>query len=62
MDLPHVFEPFYTTKPAGTGLGLAVSYGIVQKHLGTIDVESPPGQGATFVLTFPIVESTAERV
>jgi PAS domain S-box-containing protein len=53
-DLPHLFEPFYTTKPAGTGLGLAVSYGIVQDHQGTIEVQSAPGQGATFTLTFPV--------
>jgi signal transduction histidine kinase len=58
-DLPHVFEPFYTTKPSGTGLGLAVSYGIVQDHLGTIDVRSEPGQGATFVLGFPALEDVA---
>jgi PAS domain S-box-containing protein len=57
--LPHLFEPFYTTKPAGTGLGLAVSYGIVQDHLGTIDVESTPGKGATFTLSFPILEGPA---
>jgi signal transduction histidine kinase len=56
-DLPHIFEPFYTTKPSGTGLGLAVSYGIVQDHLGAIDVQSTPGQGATFVLSFPVMES-----
>jgi signal transduction histidine kinase len=55
-DLPHLFEPFYTTKPSGTGLGLAVSYGIVQDHLGTIDVRSAPGQGATFTLTFPSLQ------
>ena len=54
--LPHLFEPFYTTKPSGTGLGLAVSYGIVQNHLGTIDVHSVAGQGATFTLSFPILE------
>jgi two-component system, cell cycle sensor histidine kinase and response regulator CckA len=53
--LPHLFEPFYTTKPAGTGLGLAVSYGIVQNHLGTIDVHSVAGQGATFTLSFPVL-------
>jgi signal transduction histidine kinase len=55
--LPHLFEPFYTTKPSGTGLGLAVSYGIVQNHLGTIDVHSVEGQGATFTLSFPVLES-----
>jgi two-component system, NtrC family, sensor kinase len=55
VHLPHLFEPFYTTKPSGTGLGLAVSYGIIQDHLGTIDVRSTPGQGATFILSFPIL-------
>ena len=55
--LPHLFEPFYTTKPSGTGLGLAVSYGIVQSHLGTIDVHSLANQGATFTLRFPILEN-----
>jgi signal transduction histidine kinase len=55
-DLPHLFEPFYTTKPSGTGLGLAVSYGIVQDHQGSIDVRSATGQGTTFTLTFPILE------
>ena len=57
-DLPHLFEPFYTTKPAGTGLGLAVSYGIVQDHEGTIEARSAHGQGATFTLTFPALERT----
>jgi two-component system NtrC family sensor kinase len=57
--LPHLFEPFYTTKPSGTGLGLAVSYGIVQSHLGTIDVHSVANQGATFTVRFPILENVA---
>jgi PAS domain S-box-containing protein len=57
-DLPHIFEPFYTTKQSGTGLGLAVSYGIVQSHQGTIDVQSAPGRGATFTLTLPILETS----
>lgn len=52
----HIFEPFYTTKPegAGTGLGLSVSYGIVQAHGGTIDVESAPGVGTVFRISLPI--------
>jgi PAS domain S-box-containing protein len=52
-ELSKVFDPFYTTKKAGTGLGLSVSYGIIQDHHGTVDVESVPGHGTTFSLAFP---------
>jgi signal transduction histidine kinase len=54
-----IFEPFFTTKAAGkgTGLGLSVTYGIIQEHKGSITVESEPGQGASFILTFPTVGS-----
>ena len=52
--LQHIFEPFFTTKPSGTGLGLSVTYGILNDHNATIDVESTPGQGTRFVVTFPI--------
>jgi PAS domain S-box-containing protein len=52
-ELSKVFDPFYTTKKLGTGLGLSVSYGIIQDHHGTVDVQSVPGRGTTFVLAFP---------
>jgi signal transduction histidine kinase/ActR/RegA family two-component response regulator len=56
----RVFDPFFTTKgKAGLGLGLAVSYGIVTRHEGTINVESEAGRGATFRITLPKVEAEA---
>jgi signal transduction histidine kinase len=51
--LARVFDPFFSTKPTGTGLGLSITDGIVREHGGTIDVESSPGRGTRFVLTFP---------
>jgi signal transduction histidine kinase len=52
----RVFEPFFTTKPPGegTGLGLSVSYGIIQAHEGTISVESIPEVGTTFTILLPL--------
>ena len=55
-ELPRIFEPFYTTKPAGegTGLGLAVAKRIVDFHSGSIDVQSTVGVGTTFTIQFPV--------
>jgi PAS domain S-box-containing protein len=62
-NLSKVFDPFFTTKGVGngTGLGLAVSYGIVQEHGGSIEVMSQAGEGATFRLTFPTADSLTVR-
>ncbi|HET7749024.1 MAG TPA: ATP-binding protein, partial [Terriglobales bacterium] len=58
----RIYDPFFTTKnsprdgqPRGTGLGLSVTYGIIQEHAGKITVESLPGEGTTFYLEFPLI-------
>lgn len=55
-DLPHIFEPFFTTKKEGYGVGLGLStvYGIMERHKGTVSVESLPGRGSTFKLELPV--------
>jgi len=72
-NIQRIYDPFFTTKnsprdgqPRGTGLGLSVTYGIIQEHAGKIRVESRPGAGATFTLDFPLsrkaIASKAEYV
>ncbi len=60
-NVAKIYDPFYTTKGVGrgTGLGLAVSYGIVQEHSGHINVESTPGNGTTFRITLPTASARA---
>ena len=62
VDFKNIFEPFFSTKANGTGLGLSVSYGIIKNHQGDIRVFSEPGQGARFKIKFPIlVEKSNSR-
>ena len=64
--LPHIFEPFFSTKESNKslGLGLSAAYGIVQRHAGTISVDSCAGMGAEFTITLPRVQkqSQTERI
>jgi len=58
----HIFEPFFTTKTdsKGVGLGLAIAYGIVERHNGTISVESRPGKGTVFTIRLPLQQPDRE--
>jgi two-component system sensor histidine kinase PilS (NtrC family) len=64
--LPHIFEPFYSTKPEGSGLGLALVYRVLQDHGGQVEVRTRPGEGTAFTLTLPAgpvaVELEVERI
>ncbi len=57
-DLDRIFEPYFTTRESGTGLGLALTHKIVEEHGGRIRAESQVGSGATFIISLPLVEPT----
>jgi two-component system sensor histidine kinase HydH len=61
MDLPKIYDPYFTSKPAGTGLGLAVVQKIMEAHGGRIDVESTAGEGTKVFLYFPLHDVTKLR-
>ena len=56
-DIPHLFEPYFSTRTGGTGLGLAICRKIVTEHDGSITVESEPGSGTTFTISLPCFPS-----
>ena len=62
QNITKIFEPFFTTKEIGkgTGLGLAVCYGILTEHEGRLDVQSTPGVGTTFTISLPAINSDGE--
>jgi PAS domain S-box-containing protein len=58
-QLQKIFDPFFTSKSEGTGMGLSVAHGIIREHHGAIEVDSYPGKGTTFSIYIPVLEEDA---
>jgi signal transduction histidine kinase len=58
----RLFEPFFSTKDRGTGLGMSITLGIVAAHKGRIDVDSLPGRGTDFIISLPTEKRSEKRV
>ena len=56
-NISRIFQPYYTTKKKGAGLGLAIAYRIVSDHRGKIEVQSQEGKGTTFVVRLPLTKN-----
>ncbi|MDR3304180.1 MAG: PAS domain-containing sensor histidine kinase [Treponema sp.] len=61
-NLPKIFEPYFTTKPSGSGLGLTLVYKIVREHQGEISVKSKPGGGTCFIISLPIPQKECRLI
>jgi len=59
--VPHIFDPYFTTRARGVGLGLAIAHRIVEGHQGTMDVETTAGKGTTMIVRLPLAGSIIER-
>jgi len=53
-NIKRIFDPFFTTRGDGVGLGLSITYKIIERHNGSIQVLSPPGSGAEFAILLPL--------
>ena len=60
-ELPKVFEPFYTTKRNGLGLGLAMTKRVVEEHGGKVNIHSIAGDGSTVIITLPVINKVNSR-
>src|SRR3972149_8590231 len=61
-NLHNIFNPFYSTKESGLGLGLPIVYKIVTSHRGQIEVDNCPGKGVTFIVTLPVRKDSSEEI